>query len=143
MGLRSRFRLHAKPGLLWPFWWKPVAHIGANTSASFLGDLPDDPKAAPRWLLGKLRKVVDAPEYARIVANRERVAFDGGGSSVAELEDLTRRLDTVVLDGLDDAGGDAFRSWLTAVQDDAVAARKKVLRLPALRSGSASKWMGQ
>ncbi|MDW3180755.1 MAG: hypothetical protein R8F89_01995 [Roseobacter sp.] len=27
--------------------------------------------------MSKLRKVVDAPEYARIVADRERVAFDG------------------------------------------------------------------
>ncbi|MGC3938804.1 alpha/beta fold hydrolase [Roseobacter sp. EG26] len=122
-------------------------------------DLPDDPKAALRWSLSKLRKVVDTPERVRIVADRERVAFDGEGLSidvldvqarlrsgaeglsVAELEDLALRLDAVVLDGLDEAGSDAFRSWLAAVRDDAGAARKEVLRLLALRSDGASKWM--
>ena len=39
-------------------------------------DLPDDPKAALRWSLSKLRKVVDAPERPRIIADRERVYFD-------------------------------------------------------------------
>jgi DNA-binding SARP family transcriptional activator len=40
-------------------------------------NVPDDPKAALRWTLTKIRKVVDAPGRARIVADRERVRFVG------------------------------------------------------------------
>ncbi|WP_299401947.1 alpha/beta hydrolase [uncultured Roseobacter sp.] len=122
-------------------------------------DLPDDPKAALRWSLSKLRKVVDAPDRVRILADRERVAIDGEGLSidilevraqlrgggenlsVVELEGLARRLDAVLLDGLDEAGDGAFRSWLAAMREDASAARKKVLQLLAMRTGDTSKWM--
>ena len=126
-------------------------------------DVPDDPKAALRWSLTKLRKVVDNPERARIVADRERVAFDAEGLyvdirdaqgrlqegaealSVAELEDLARRLDAVFLDGLDGAGDDVFRSWLAGVREDTRAARVKVLRLlathPGISAVAAPKWM--
>lgn len=123
-------------------------------------DMPDDPKAALRWSLTKLRKVVDTPQQVRIIADRERVAFNAGGLcidildvherlrdgaadlSVAELEDLAERLDAVLLDGLDSAGDQAFQSWLAAVREDAQSARTKVLQMLATRSGGAtSKWM--
>lgn len=127
-------------------------------------DLPDDPKAALRWSLSKLRKVVDNPEQVRIVADRERVAFNTDGLfvdildvhmqlrddaqnlSVAQLEELAQRLDAVLLDGLDSAGNEAFASWLAAVREDANAARIKVLRLLAAHSDispqAQSKWTG-
>lgn len=126
-------------------------------------DLPNDPKAALRWSLTKLRKVVDSPDRVRIIADRERVALDAEGAhidihdaharlrqgaeelSVTELEDLARRLDAVLLDGLDGAGDEAFDSWLAAVREDARAARVRVLRLLATHSEvsavSATKWM--
>ena len=126
-------------------------------------DLPNDPKAALRWSLTKLRKVVDSPDQVRIIADRERVALDAEGAyidirdaharlrqgadalSVTELEDLARRLDAVLLDGLDDAGDEAFASWLTAEREDARAARIRVLCLlathPDVSAVSVSKWM--
>ena len=126
-------------------------------------DLPNDPKAALRWSLTKLRKVVDTPGRVRIIADRERVALDVEGAHidirdaharlqhraeelpVAELEDLARRLDAVLLDGLDGAGDEAFASWLAAVREDARAARVRVLCLlathPDVPAVSASKWM--
>ncbi|MDW3223618.1 MAG: alpha/beta fold hydrolase [Paracoccaceae bacterium] len=122
-------------------------------------DLPDDPKAALRWSLSKLRKVIDGPDRVRVVADRERVAIDveglgidildvqtrlrGGDEhlSIVELEDLAMNLDGVVLEGLDESGGDAFQSWLAEVRDDAFAIRKKVLQLLAMRSGDTRKWM--
>lgn len=85
-------------------------------------DLPDDPKAALRWSLCKLRRVVDARARPRIIADRERVQFDiedvgidirdihaklrlqDGHSAVDELEAIARRLDVVLMDGLDGAG---------------------------------------
>lgn len=126
-------------------------------------DIPDDPKAALRWSLSKLRSVVDEPDRPRIVADRERVSFAAAGASidireiharlrqspddldVATLEDMARRLDAVLLDGLDAAGDDAFLSWLQVERDDAALARAAALRLlathPDLPAIAAPKWL--
>ena len=126
-------------------------------------DLPDDPKAALRWSLSKLRKVVDAPGQPRIIADRERVQFDAtevdidlrdihaqlrqqdGQLSVDDLEAMARRLDMVLLDGLDGAGDGAFGSWLMSEREDAQAARVAVLRQlathPDMAPASAKKWL--
>lgn len=108
-------------------------------------EVPDDPKASLRWALCKLRKVVDAPGRARIVADRERVRFDFDGVNIdirdvlarskgaerrsgQELEFMVRRLDSIVLDGLDGAGDATFDAWLTGLREDVRAARAAVLR---------------
>ncbi len=125
-------------------------------------DLPDDPKASLRWALSKLRKVVDAPDKARIVADRERVHFDvdgvdvdirdvhdrlrrrDGGLSAEDLETMAGRLEMVLLDGLDGAGDGAFDAWLMSAREDARAARAAVLRELATRPDvdpiAARKW---
>lgn len=125
-------------------------------------DLPDDPKAALRWALSKLRKVVDTPDRLRIIADRERVRFDSAGLTV-DLRDLRDLLKTepetlspgqlelaaaslgeVVLDGLDGAGDDAFDSWLTTERQDVLADRVEILRRlathPSTSPGAARKW---
>jgi DNA-binding SARP family transcriptional activator len=43
---------------------------------ALLWDIPDDPRAALRWSLSKLRSLVDEPGKPRIVADRESVTFD-------------------------------------------------------------------
>lgn len=107
-------------------------------------DLPDDPKAALRWSLTKLRKVVDRPDRPRILADRLRVHFDSqdvgidirdiglrlreSRLSLKELESMFRQLDRVLLDGLGGAGGESYDSWLRAERADAAAARIEVLR---------------
>jgi len=127
-----------------------------------LWDLPDDPKAALRWSLSKLRKVVDTEEQARIVADRERVLFEPEGvaidirdiharlrrpdpAAVGELEAMAVKLDRLLLDGLDGAGDDSFDYWLTAEREDARIARIDVLhRLathPDTTAMAAQKWM--
>ena len=128
-----------------------------------LWDLPDDPKAALRWSLSKLRKVVDAPDRPRIIADRERVHFDAKGvdidirdihtrlrqddghPAVGDLETMARQLEMVLLDGLDGAGDEAFDSWLMAERDDAQAARAEILKRltthPDIAPASANKWL--
>ncbi|WP_121065088.1 alpha/beta hydrolase [Chachezhania antarctica] len=125
-------------------------------------DLPDDPKAALRWALSKLRKSVDTPDRVRIIADRERVRFDSDGLQI-DLRDIRRQLregpdalglraleqaadllGSVVLDGLDGAGDDAFGSWLMAERQDAAADRTEVLRRlvnhPEASRAAAEKW---
>ncbi|WP_379560660.1 alpha/beta fold hydrolase [Psychromarinibacter halotolerans] len=128
-----------------------------------LWDLPDDPKAALRWSLSKLRKVVDTETQQRIIADRERVQFDMDGvevdvrsmqaclrdrnaaPSVETLERLAGTLSHVFLDGLDGAGDDAFDNWLTAEREDARIARVTVLKSlaghPEVDSIAAQKWL--
>jgi len=128
-----------------------------------LWDIPDDPKAALRWALSKLRKVVDGDGRVRIVADRERVHFDAedvdidiknihtklrqrdGYLAIAELEPMAGQLDMVLLDGLDGAGDEGFDSWLTAEREDASVARIEVLRQlathPDMAPAPAHKWM--
>jgi pimeloyl-ACP methyl ester carboxylesterase len=125
-------------------------------------ELPDDPKAALRWSLSKLRKAVDTPERPRIVADRERVCFDTNDVdidlrdirerlrqqeihlAVADLKEMVQKLNMVLLDGLDGAGNEDFESWLRSEREDAQVARIAVLRQLATRPDiapvSAKKW---
>ncbi|MFN0262896.1 alpha/beta fold hydrolase [Tepidamorphus sp. 3E244] len=109
-------------------------------------DLPDDPKAALRWSLTKLRKVVDTPDSQRIVADRERVQLevndlhvdireiharlrnDDGHLPLEDLEDMARQLEPVLMDGLDGAGSVDFDAWLMSEREDVAVARINVLR---------------
>jgi DNA-binding SARP family transcriptional activator len=47
-----------------------------------LWDGPDDPRAALRWSLAKLRPLVDDPESPRLVSNGDRVGFEPRGARV-------------------------------------------------------------
>ncbi|TMV13730.1 alpha/beta fold hydrolase [Arenibacterium halophilum] len=126
-----------------------------------LWDLPSDPRAALRWAMTKLRKVVDTPGRSRIAADRERVAFvkdcvrvdthqiyarlaeAGGGVPFADLEVMAGQLEGVFLDGLDNAGDDDFAAWLMAEREDARLARLDVLRRLAAHPDAgpaADKW---
>ncbi|MGV8853900.1 MAG: alpha/beta fold hydrolase [Devosia sp.] len=128
-----------------------------------LWGMPDDPKAALRWSLSKLRAVVDTPERPRIVADRERVQFDAEGVAVdirdiysslrqrgarlavPQLQQMAGQLDQQLLDGLDGAGDDTFDAWLVAEREDAAIARVAVLRQlathPDVEAIAAQKWL--
>ena len=43
---------------------------------AMLWNIPNDPRAALRWSLSRLRPLVDDPNHWRIVADRENVALD-------------------------------------------------------------------
>lgn len=63
---------------------------GAPVSRPALCDMlwegPDDPRAALRWSLSKLRPLLDDASHERIVASRTHVAFEAAGAVV----DITR-----------------------------------------------------
>jgi len=125
-------------------------------------DLPDDPKASLRWALSKLRRAIGSTEEHHIVADRERVFFNQKGVQIdiqeiraalnvpspdiplALMENMVRQLDDGFLDGLDDAGDDAFNAWLAAERADADATRvdllARILLHPDLSPLAARKW---
>lgn len=130
-----------------------------------LWDIPDDPRAALRWSLSKLRKVVDAPQHARISADRERVQialerdetdihaiYDAlrkpdARLSIAQLEAMGRELERTFLEGLDGAGDASFDAWLVSEREDVQIARAEVLRRlathPDADALTAQKWLRQ
>ncbi len=93
-------------------------------------DIPDDPRAALRWSLSKLRPIVNDDVTERLVADRERVEFLPAGATVDIIE--ARRavknpetshqnlagafemLKSPLLDGADEPDNQRFQSWLTA-----------------------------
>ncbi len=113
---------------------------------SLLWNLPDDPRGALRWSLSKLRRLVDEPTAARIVADRETVRFDPKGAHI-DVQDLRRR----AADGLENGatkdlaslakafGGDflagldiqdshEFHAWCIAERAELQALQARVLR---------------
>jgi DNA-binding SARP family transcriptional activator/tetratricopeptide (TPR) repeat protein len=62
-----------------------VATQGSHTRerlCELLWEGPDDPRAALRWSLAKLRPLLDDEGSLRLVADRERVSFEPHGASV-------------------------------------------------------------
>jgi DNA-binding SARP family transcriptional activator/tetratricopeptide (TPR) repeat protein len=65
---------------------------------------PDDPRAALRWSLAKLRPLLEATSLQPLGADRERVSFDGAGVEV-DWTDVSRDLGS----GVASASTDALR----------------------------------
>jgi pimeloyl-ACP methyl ester carboxylesterase/DNA-binding SARP family transcriptional activator len=68
-----------------------------------LWEIPDDPRAALRWSLSKLRPLVNGDDVERLTADRERVAFEPHGAIV----DLTR-VEEICAAGLERVSRDAL-----------------------------------
>lgn len=112
---------------------------------SLLWELPDDPRAALRWSLSKLRALIDDSDRRRILADRETVSFDSAGADVdiprirAEVKAGLGRLDLPALRALDAAFvGEAlegldfdeqpgFRAWCAQLREDVRHLRMRVL----------------
>jgi DNA-binding SARP family transcriptional activator len=123
---------------------------GAPQSRSALCDLlwdgPDDPRAALRWSLTKLRDVVDEATRQRLLADREKVAFDAGECDIdtlrlrtlldgqdlgqvplATLEEAAAALQGEFLDGLDLPACYRFHHWCMGERERLAGLRRRVL----------------
>ena len=116
-----------------------------QTLCELLWPGPDDPRAALRWSLTKIRPVVDERGKARITADRDRVAFEALGAHVdlAEvraalgaaptelptetLREIASRFRGELLEGLDLPDAYRFHEWIAAERESARALRVKVL----------------
>jgi DNA-binding SARP family transcriptional activator len=111
----------------------------------FLWDGPDDPRAALRWSLAKLRPVLDDGDGVRLLADRERVRFEALGARIDLFEaighttpdvasvgtDALRRAAATLsgdfLDGLDMPDCYQFHEWCSAQRERVRALRLSVL----------------
>ncbi|WP_231337549.1 ATP-binding protein [Paraburkholderia sprentiae] len=120
--------------------------IHRSALCDLLWDGPDDPRAALRWSLSKLRPLVDDASQERIVANRTHVAFHAAGAFVdsqrigALLESGTERLPVAALaeaaqllggdflGGLELPGCYRFHNWCVGQRERFGRIRGAVLR---------------
>ncbi len=75
--------------------------------------IPDDPRAALRWSLTRLRPLVDEPDRQRIIADRETVRLDLDHVAVDILS-----LRKAVKNGIDSISTDALRQAVVALEGD-------------------------
>jgi len=75
--------------------------------------VPDDPRAALRWSLSRLRPIVDEHDCQRIIANRENVGLDPASTEVDLLS-----LRSLVRNGMESVATDALRQAVEALEGD-------------------------
>lgn len=110
-----------------------------------LWNIPDDPRAALRWSLSRLRPLVDEPGHLRILADRETIRFERTGVAIdivalraglpadlmtASTETLRRALTAFrgeFLEGLELPDCYEFHSWCIAEREEARRLRSKLL----------------
>jgi DNA-binding SARP family transcriptional activator len=127
-----------------------LAAVGTPQSRAALCDLlwdgPDDPRAALRWSLTKLRAVVNDESAEPLQADRDKVAFDARGCEVDSarvgalldgadldrlpletLEEAARALQGEFLDGLDLPACYRFHHWCMAERERYARLRRAAL----------------
>src|SRR5260221_100987 len=122
----------------------PRAHSRSRLCAMFWA-VPDDPRAALRWSLTRLRTLVDEPDCRMIIADRDNVALNLDGVTVDILSlrsaarsgtdalatDVLRQaseaLEGEFLEGLDLSDCHEFHSWCTAEREETRRLRAQIL----------------
>jgi DNA-binding SARP family transcriptional activator/pimeloyl-ACP methyl ester carboxylesterase len=108
-----------------------------DSLCELLWEIPDDPRAALRWSLSKLRPLVNDETTERLTADRERIAFERKGATVdvlcleqisadglekhsrAKLLDVCKSCTEPLLAGLDLPSQPGYESWRAGQQERA------------------------
>jgi DNA-binding SARP family transcriptional activator len=116
---------------------------------------PDDPRAALRWSLTKMRGVLDAGGVKRVVADRERIAFEAkhaecdlhwvraaittgiANATTEALAQAAARFRGELLEGLDLPDAYRYHEWCVAEREAARALRTTLLAALVERHASA------
>jgi len=112
---------------------------------AMLWPVPDDPRAALRWSLTRLRPLVDEPGCRRIIADRDNVGLDpdlvavdilslrnvarNGTDTISTdaLRQATEALDGDFLEGLDLPDCREFQNWCTGEREETRRLRVRLL----------------
>src|SRR5262249_36413811 len=115
--------------------------------------VPDDPRAALRWSLSRLRPIVDERDCRRIIADRENVRLDlnritvdilslrsayrNGIDSIPTeaLREATQVLEGDFLEGLDLSDCREFHAWCTGEREETRRLRVQLLTALVARLG--------
>ena len=118
-----------------------------QTLCDLLWEGPDDPRAALRWSLTKLRPLVNEDHFERLNADREHIAFTPGDAlidvrrlgamlggdfqavALSALEEAAAMLHGEFLDGLDLPSCYRFHHWCVAERERWGALRRRVLNV--------------
>lgn len=123
-------------------------------------DVPDDPRAALRWSLSKLRPVINAEDTVRLVSDRERVQIDrthasvdfhdvrevanGNEASVETLEAAWEKACPLLMEDCELPNQDDYATWLEQQRNEAVRFRVRLARRlavhPPLPPENAERW---
>jgi pimeloyl-ACP methyl ester carboxylesterase/DNA-binding SARP family transcriptional activator len=116
-----------------------------NRLCAMFWSVPDDPRAALRWSLTRLRALVDKPDSRMIMADRDNVALnlDGVAVDILSLRNAVRNgmdamsidalrqaaeaLEGDFLEGLDLPDCQEFHSWCTAEREETRRLRAQIL----------------
>src|SRR5947207_7051304 len=108
--------------------------------------VPDDPRAALRWSLSRLRPIMDEPGCQRIIADRDHVGLDldrvtvdilslrniarHGTDSISTdaLRQATEALESDFLEGLDLPDCHEFQNWCTGEREETRRLRVRLLK---------------
>src|SRR5262249_38245603 len=120
------------------------AHSRDRLCAMFWS-VPDDPRAALRWSLSRLRPLVDDDDRRRIIADREKVGLDLTGVAVDilslrgayrngmeshstdALRQAAEALEGDFLEGLDLPDCHEFQSWCAGEREETRRLRARIL----------------
>jgi pimeloyl-ACP methyl ester carboxylesterase/DNA-binding SARP family transcriptional activator len=118
---------------------------GRDRLCAMFWPVPDDPRAALRWSLTRLRPLTDEPDYRRIIANRESVGLDldrvkvdilslrnlaRNGTDAIPTDALRQAIEALegdFLEGLDLPDCHAFQSWCTGEREETRRLRVRLL----------------
>jgi DNA-binding SARP family transcriptional activator len=118
--------------------------------------IPDDPRAALRWSLSRLRPLLDEHGCRRIIADRETVGLDLNGAvvdilslrnayqngidsvSTEALRQAAQALEGDFLEGLDLPDCQEFQSWCLAEREETRRLRVRLLTALSRRSSEGS-----
>jgi TolB-like protein/DNA-binding SARP family transcriptional activator/Flp pilus assembly protein TadD len=106
--------------------------------------LPDDPRAALRWSVSRIRPLVDEPEVTRLIADRHSVELrteprdidlfmaqdlaDDRAAATANLVRAASAFQGPLLADLDLPENGGFHTWLLGMREDASKLRVRILR---------------
>ncbi len=123
-------------------------------------EIPDDPRAALRWSLSKLRPAVNAGEKMRLTSDRERIELDpalvrvdfhqvrqcanGNEAHVSELERNWERANHLLLEDCELPNQPDYTAWLAQQRDEATRFRVRMARrlatFPKLEPEESERW---
>jgi pimeloyl-ACP methyl ester carboxylesterase/DNA-binding SARP family transcriptional activator len=147
--LRNRTRLQLPPSkktrALFAYLAVTARPHSRDRLCAMLWAVPDDPRAALRWSLSRLRPLIDEPDCPRIIADRDNVGLDidrvtvdilslrnvarNGTDSISTdaLRQATEAIEGDFLEGLDLPDCQEFRNWCTGEREETRRLRVRLL----------------